>query len=274
VATSVVLAEANPVAHRRCTGALAIALVLLLDACSSTGGASLPDIDALHCASAHAPAVQPSSRAALVQIASRERTPLHGAIENSGHGRAGAEPPTDVRGATKSALAGELRSAARVACQFRTTDDAQRAGYVMSANFTEGVGTHWTNWRLIDAPFDPARPAMLLYGPRLGTTQLVGFSYWVRTDDPAGPAGFAGPADEWHRHHGLCFDHAGLLQREDVRSPRLCDGVYLNGADMWMLHAWVGPGAANVWGVFAPLNPQLCRRSVADITRCPAINGP
>lgn len=268
------LAETNPVGGRRRTGALAIALLLLLDACSSASGASLPDIDALHCASARAPAVQPSSGAALVQIGSRERAPLRGVTEHSGQGRAGAEPPIDVRGATKTTLARELRAAARVACRFRTTDDAKRAGYVMSANFTEGVGTHWTNWRLIDAPFDPARPAMLLYGPRLGATKLVGFSYWVRTGDPVGPAGFAGSADEWHRHHGLCFDRAGLLQREDVRSPRLCDGVYLNGADMWMLHAWVVPGAANVWGLFAPLNPQLCRRNVADIARCPGINGP
>ena len=274
MATSVVLAEAKPLGGRRRAGALAITLLLLLDACSSASGSSLPDIDALHCASARAPVVQPSSLAALVQIGSTEQAPLRGVTEPSGHGRAGAEPPIDVRGTTKSTLARELRTAARVACQFRTTDDAQRAGYVMSANFTEGVGTHWTNWGLIDAPFDPARPAMLLYGPRLGLTQLVGFSYWVRTGDRVGPAGFAGSADEWHRHHGLCFDRAGLLRREDVRSPRLCDGVYLNGADMWMLHAWIVPGAANVWGVFAPLNPQLCRRNVADITRCPGISGP
>ncbi len=167
-----------------------------------------------------------------------------------------------------------MRTAALIACQFRTTEDAQRAGYVMSANYDQGVGTHWTNWRLIDAPFDPTRPAMLLYGPRLGETRLVGFSYWVRTSHPSGPSGFAGSADHWHRHYGLCFDRSGLLQREDVRSPRLCQGIYLNGEDMWMLHAWVVPGSPNTWGMFAALNPQLCSRAVADIARCPGLGGP
>jgi hypothetical protein len=247
---------------------------VLIDGCSSASARSLPDIEALRCASSEAPAVQPSSLKALVRLSSSERAPLHGVIEDLGHGRAGAQPPIDVRGATEATLARELLAAAHVACQFRTPADAERAGYIVSAAYTEGVGTHWTNWRLIDAPFDPARPAMLLYGPRLGATQLVGFSYWVRTRGSVEPDGFAGPSDKWHRHFGLCFDRKGLLQREDVRSPLLCNGVYLNGADMWMLHAWIVPGAANPWGLFAPLNPQLCRRNVADIVRCPDIAGP
>jgi len=258
---------------RRRVCALLAALVFV-GACGSAADKGLPDIDALHCASTKSPPPQPSSLAALAQISSHERAPLQGVIALSGHGAAGTQPAIDVQGATKTVLARELRAAAEVACQLRTTDDAERAGYVMSANFTEGVGTHFTNWRLIDAPFDPARPAMLLYGPRLGTTELVGFSYWVRTDDPSGPAGFAGAADHWHRHYGMCFNRSGLLLQEDVRSPRLCSGLYLNGADMWMLHAWVVPGAANVWGVFAPLNPQQCRRSAPDIDRCPSVSGP
>ena len=252
---------------------MVLALVLI-DGCSSASARSLPDIEALRGASSEAPAVPLSSLQALVRLGARERAPLRGVIEGSGHGRAGAQPPIDARGAMETALARELLAAAHVACQFRTTGDAKRAGYVVSASYTEGVGTHWTNWRLVDAPFDPARPAMLLYGPRLGKTQLVGFSYWVRTRDSVEPVGFAGPSDKWHRHFGLCFDRDGLLQHEDVRSPLLCDGVYLNGADMWMLHAWIVPGAANPWGLFAPLNPQLCRRNVADIVRCPEVDGP
>ena len=209
----------------------------------------------------------------MFRVAAKEGAPLRGAIEHSGHGEPGFQPPIDVHGATAAALAAQLRAAAQVACELRTPEDAQHAGYTLSAYFTEGIGTHWTNWRLVDAPFDATRPSMLLYGPRLGQTQLIGFSYWVRTSDPAGPAGFAGTADRWHRHYGMCFDRSGLLQREDVRSPGLCPGVYLNGSDMWMLHAWVVPGAANVWGVFAPLNPQLCSRTVADINRCPGVGG-
>ena len=250
-----------------------LAALVVVGACGSASSNALPDIDTLRCASTQGPTPQPTSVAALVQISSREQAPLHGVIAPSGHGAPRTEPPIAAQGATRTTLARELRAAAQVACQLRTTDDAERAGYIMSANFTEGVGTHFTNWRLIDAPFDPTRPAMLLYGPRLGTTQLVGFSYWVRTDDPNGPAGFAGADDHWHRHYGMCFDRSGLLQDEDVRSPRLCGGVYLNGADMWMLHAWVVPGAANVWGVFAPFNPQQCRRSAPDIDRCPGLAG-
>ena len=252
----------------------ALALVLLaVDGCSSASDTRLPDIQAMRCAKAAAPPRQPSSRPALLQIAAEENAPLQGAIDHSGHGRAGPQSPIEVHGAIAEALASGLRAAAQIACELRTPADAQRAGYGLSAYFTEGIGTHWTNWRLVDEPFDPARPSMLLYGPHLGETQLVGFSYWVRTSDPSGPAGFAGPADRWHRHYGMCFDRTGLLQREDVRSPTLCSGVYLNGSDMWMLHAWIVPGDANVWGVFAPLNPQLCSRTVADINRCPGIGG-
>ncbi len=194
---------------------------------------------------------------------------MTGVLAHSGHGDPGAQPPIDATGATGRALADQIRVASEVACRLRTTADATRAGYVLSSNYTEGIGTHWTNWGFVDAPFDPTRPAMLLYGPRLGETQLVGFSYWVRTTDPAGPTGFSGSADHWHRHYGMCFDRMLLLERENVRSAVLCDGTYLNGSDMWMLHAWVVPGAANAWGLFAPLNPQLCRRNVADIARCP-----
>jgi hypothetical protein len=248
--------------------------IVLVGACSSGKSNTLPDVAALRCPFAPAPVSKPSSLPVLAQLGSRENTPLHGALVASGHGHAGADPPIDLRGTTERTLGTQLRAAALVACQLRTTDDAQRAGYVRSANYDQGIGTHWTNWRLVDAPFDPTRPAMLLYGPRLGETQLVGFSYWVRTRDPSGPTGFAGSADHWHRHYGLCFDRSGLLQREDVRSPQLCGGIYLNGNDIWMLHAWVVPGFPNVWGVFAALNPQLCSRFVADIARCPSVSGP
>jgi hypothetical protein len=252
---------------------LAVVMVLV-NACGSGSGGTLPDIDALRCASGPGPAAQPSSLPGLAQLGASERSPQRGVIVHSGHGTVGAEPPVGVRGATRRELGRELRAAAFAACQLRTTVAAERAGYVLSSNYTQGVGTHWTNWRLVDAPFDPARPAMLLYAPRLGTTQLVGFSYWNRTSDPAGPAGYAGTADHWHRHYGLCFDRAGLLQRENVRTASLCAGVYVNGSDIWMLHAWIVPGAANAWGTFAPLNPQLCSRSVADIARCPGMGGP
>jgi hypothetical protein len=250
-----------------------VALVMAVSGCGTAHhDATLPDIAAAKCTTNVTLAEQPPTPAAIAEIASEERAPLTGVIDHSGHGQPGAQPPIDAKGPTGTALASEIQAAEQVACALRTPEDAARAGYVLSSNYTEGIGTHWTNWGLVDAPFDPTRPSMLLYGPRLGETQLVGFSYWVRTTDPGGPAGFAGSADRWHRHYGMCFDRAMLLEQENVRSPLLCNGTYLNGADMWMLHAWVVPGAANVWGLFAPLNPQLCRRSVADIARCPEVD--
>jgi hypothetical protein len=257
----------------RRTRALIGASVLVAAACGSSSTApGLPDIDALKCPPQHATAAVTSSLGALAPLAAKERTPITGRIVHAGHGRAGADPPLDITGADRTVLARELRAAADVACRLRTTEDARRAGYVVSANFTEGVGTHWTNWRLVDAPFDPTRPSMLLYGPRLGETRLVGFSYWVRSDAPGGPIGFAGDADHWHRHFGLCFDTRGLLQRENATARADCAGRWLNGSDIWMLHAWVVPGDANVWGVFAALNPVLCRRNVPDILRCPGFD--
>ncbi|HEV7524785.1 MAG TPA: hypothetical protein VGP92_07460, partial [Acidimicrobiia bacterium] len=251
----------------------ALALVFV-GACGSSTANRLPDIDALKCGATNgAPAPSPATRAALTRLGAVERAPLRGSVVHSGHGAPGPQSPVDVTGAAGRALVREITAAAQVACRLRTTEDAQRAGYVLSSNFTEGVGTHWTNWGLVDAPFDPIRPSMLLYGPRLGTTQLVGFSYWVRTSSPDGPAGFTGSADHWHRHYGMCFDRAGLLERENLLSAHVCAGTYVNGSDIWMLHAWVVPGAANVWGLFAPLNPQLCRRNVADIARCPGTDG-
>ncbi len=139
----------------------------------------------------------------------------------------------------------------------------------MSSLYTQGVGTHWINWTLVGQPFDPARPSMLLFAPRVGGNRLVGLSYWSRS--PTEPAAFAGDNDHWHRHFGLCFDERGLLEREQVPDASQCAGTWLNGSDLWMLHAWVVPGQPNVWGVFAPQNPVLCDRNVADVLRCPGV---
>jgi hypothetical protein len=111
-------------------------------------------------------------------------------------------------------------------------------------------------WSLVEEPFDPARPAMLLTdgdGPR---APVVGLSYFVR--DPAAPSAFAGAP--WHQHAGLCIVRGRLvaesvLRRSDCAGGR---GQLLNGRDLWMLHAWVVPARDNPWGTFAPINPALC----------------
>ena len=164
----------------------------------------------------------------------------------------------------------EWAAAVEAAAGLTTPEAATDAGYAQASAPVAGVGTHWVRWTLVDAPFAPARPAMLLFEQRPGRPhRLAGFSYWVRSEG-APPDGFAGPNDRWHRHDGLCFVD-GWLDREDVPSPAGCDdGVWLSGDSLWMLHAWVMPDRPNAWGRFAPTNPDLCppKASVPDIASC------
>jgi hypothetical protein len=147
-----------------------------------------------------------------------------------------------------------------------TTAKAAAAGYVLSSTPAPGVGVHWVNWPLISQPFDPARPAMLLFTGPLGNEHLVGFSYWVQGTYP--PDGFAGSNDQWHTHAGLCVVN-GWVEREGVAAPTDCPGSWLAGGDLWMLHAWMVDGYPNRWGRFAQTNPTLCPTGrVPDLASC------
>jgi hypothetical protein len=233
-------------------------------------GVALPDIDTLTCPSSAAPARGAPSLPALVRLATVESMPLQGRIVDVGHDDPGRRPPLVIASGDRAAFSTQVHAAARAACSLRTPADAERAGYVRSSFNTQGVGIHWTNWRLVNAPFDPARPSMLLYGATGdGQLSLFGFSYWTRSARP--PAGFPGAADAWHRHYGLCFNAQGQLETEALRAPSRCAGTWLNGTDLWMLHAWIVPGSSNMWGLFAPLNPALCRRQAPDVIRCPGV---
>jgi hypothetical protein len=148
-----------------------------------------------------------------------------------------------------------------------TPAEATAAGYTKAALRQNGIGVHWVNWQLIDRPFDPARPAMLLFDEDGPQSQLVGFSYWVHAPRPDG---FAGTNDTWHQHTNLCIVN-GWVDREMAATPGDCAGSFFAGADLWMLHAWVVPGHENPWGSFAVFNPVLCPRDVGtpDDLRCP-----
>jgi len=150
-----------------------------------------------------------------------------------------------------------------------TPEEASAAGYVRAAVQGAGVGVHWVNWTLIDKPFNPTRPAMLLFDERGGRRDLVGFSYWLRAE---APEGFAGRNDVWHRHTNLCIVN-GWVDREMTQSAASCAGDMLAGSDLWMLHAWVVPAWDNRWGQFATLHPALCpaMTEAPDIGRCQAI---
>jgi hypothetical protein len=160
----------------------------------------------------------------------------------------------------------QWREAVSVARSLATPERAAAAGYVQASLFLRGVGTHWIKWSLVGRPFNVTKPSMLLFDWRVGhPQQLVGFSYWVASNEA--PAGFEGRNDRWHRHSGLCFTSTGWLSSEDV-SNLGCKGHWLDGQDLWMLHAWVVPGFPNLWGQFAPINPMLCPTAGPDILLC------
>ena len=57
----------------------------------------------------------------------------------------------------------------------------------------------------------------------------------------------------------MCFKNGWL--RTDNAPREHCDGDWVNGSDLWMLHAWVVPGVENRLGPFADVNPLLCEHA-------------
>ena len=102
---------------------------------------------------------------------------------------------------------------------------------------------------------------MLLFSDTTAGARLIAFSYYNRSDGRP-PAGFAGPNDHWHQHRGLCVT-AGRTTSEG-NAANVCGGIWLNGANLWMLHAWIVPAEPNAWGMFAPINQKWC----LDIPGC------
>lgn len=157
-------------------------------------------------------------------------------------------------------LASQLALAARVVPRYDTLEEAEAAGYVQGSGFSDGSGAHFVKWSIVDRPFDPETPSQLLFEVlEWGKDpELIAFSYWVTSAEV--PEGFAGNTDQWHRHRGMCFENA-WLKNENTPGPDSCAGDWINGSDLWMLHAWVVPGLENRLGQFAAVNPLLCERT-------------
>jgi hypothetical protein len=224
-------------------------------ACPERGHGPRPD----------APLVRPArlpnkSRAAFLELARQsERLPCGAVaawVEHVRSGEHGVAPPEQpLGGADAELFARQWAAAVAASANLATPELASAAGYAQVSPQQRGVGAHWINWTLVDAAFDAARPSMLLFDQTPGRpAHLIGFSFWVRSSSE--PAGFAGPNDAWHSHLGLCFV-MGTLYLEGVPSALACPGIWLNGNDLWMLHAWVVPGVPNVDGRFAPANPAV-----------------
>jgi hypothetical protein len=255
------------------------ALAFSVSACASRGdNAPAPvaysrSIGDVHChkvavVDESAAPVPASALRALARLARVESEPQLAPMH---HGMSGMDRDASVVSmprAEQDALMSELRHAATASCHLLTPVAAESAGYYLGSPYVEGIGTHWINWAHVGRAFDPSRPSMLLFKTRGYLTELAGFSYWIRST--AEPVGFTGPADHWHRHAGLCFV-AGQWAGEGLPRSQ-CKGVWLNGRDLWMLHAWIVPDNENPAGVFAPMSRALCRPHMPDIVACPRSN--
>ena len=194
---------------------------------------------------------------ALAALARAQSAPLPPSeIHDHDHGSSSAELTAEEQAVFDE----QWQAAVDAAEGLRTIEQLQALGYVRSSGETDGAGEHWTNWHLVSEGFDPARPSQVLVDELVTGEglELIGFSYWVTSDGP--PEGFAGELDVWHRHRGVCFRNGQIM--DENRQPDECPGQdWFNGADLWMVHAWVVPGVENVYGPFHNVNPLLCEHA-------------
>jgi hypothetical protein len=176
-----------------------------------------------------------------------------------GHGHGAELPPVAMTAAARAQLGGELTAARNVAERYPTVKQAVADGYKAVTPYIPLIGAHYMKFLTVDGTFDIEQPEMLLYDGTKSSSRIVGLSYYVRGD--AEPDGFAGPNDHWHRHLGLCIDTDNPFVLGDEQTTQAeCarrGGVKADGADGWMVHAWVVPGWESTQGVFSAENPQL-----------------
>jgi hypothetical protein len=180
-------------------------------------------------------------------------TPAHG------HGSHTEAPYVALDAATRDKVSAELAQARKVALRYPTVKDAEAAGYQKVTTYVPLIGAHYMRFVTVDGTFDLEQPEMLLYDGTLPDSEMVGLSYYATADKE--PAGFAGPNDHWHRHIGLCIGGDSPLvlgneQTTEAECARL-GGQKVDGANGWMVHAWVVPGWDSPAGVFSAENSQL-----------------
>jgi hypothetical protein len=177
-----------------------------------------------------------------------------------GHGHGESDAAYAPLGAkTRTTLSDELTEARDVAERFATVKDAEAAGYRAVTTYLPLIGAHYMKFLTVDGTFDITQPEMLLYDGTKPGSKIVGLSYYVVARSE--PEGFAGPNDHWHRHLGLCIDTANPFVLGDEQTTEAeCErrgGRKADGADGWMVHAWVVPGWDSPRGVFSAENAQL-----------------
>lgn len=193
---------------------------------------------------------------AIAMLARNRSNPLEDDGHDHDHGASGRA--RDLTETEEKLFDAQWGDAVAAVDRFDTVEEAEALGYRQASGWSDGAGYHWVKWSIVDRPFDPAEPSMLLFEElkRSEELQLIAYSYWVSSE--VEPEGFIGESDSWHRHRGVCFKNGWIKDENLLRSE--CDGDWVNGGDLWMLHAWVVPGLDNEYGQFHNVNPFLCER--------------
>ncbi len=124
----------------------------------------------------------PADQRAAVDALAAISSPL---FPTNGHGHNHGGPATQAAlgAADQATFDSQWAQAVAAAQQLDTVAKANAAGYVVASTNAAGVGVHFVKWSLIDKPFDPTAPSMLLFDLRRDPPVLVGFSYWVHSTD-------------------------------------------------------------------------------------------
>ncbi len=164
------------------------------------------------------------------------------------------------------------------ASQWPTLGDAEADGFHRIAPYVEGMGTHHVRLGDFDPQqFDPnnpefpgteldenfhgGQPEFLMYDGHSADSELVGFAWFVKTDDTTPPEGFAGGNDWWHRHPTLCFNNQIQIIRD---GPCVGSGIDVDFSEWWMVHAWIVDGWNTKADVFTNHHPCLLPGGPAD----------
>jgi hypothetical protein len=182
-----------------------------------------------------------------------EGTGSEGAAQFGGHSHGEAGPTSDLEARQGAAMLAQAKAAT---ARFRNIAYAKSHGYQQVTQFIPTLGLHLANLDLLNKPFDPVHPAILLYQPTgsSGGLHLVGVAY----SEPAStnpPIGFPGGDDVWHYHTNLCFLATGDVTISPSAAACKARHGYFQARTPWLLHAWIWE--ANPDGVFTEENPLV-----------------
>jgi len=184
-------------------------------------------------------------------------------------------------------LAAQMDLAKEYAEQYPTVAAAEAAGFYRSFNFITGMGTHHGNFGAVtpailsdpsfnrfdpilpgtmDTTFKAQEPEFLQFNGNGPDAQLIGMSWYVRTENGQPPEGFVGGNDWWHHHPNLCLSSVDAriigVNTTDLSCTNL-GGINTYMSNYYMVHLWVVDNLEYRNDVFAPTHP--CIKSTGAI---------